>query len=523
MRASPTTEYFRGGGFKYFGLFFFPLLLIGGIILFSAYNWESARFMEAIGKKELNKVMNGVGSLYRNLSARKTDVLFLSDLATHHGKSESEQLAQEYKDFSRRKAFYDQIHILDMQGFEHTRVNNNGGNPVIVAPDRLQDQADTYYFLHTLALNKGELYIAPFDLNKENNVIETPIKPTIRMGTPIYDQDGTKRGILVVNYLGNKLLEYFKMATIDEYGTAELVNNDGYWMASNDADLDWGFMYPDRLHLTYAKMYPDEWGRISTLTKGQFVTESGLFTYDTIIPFLEPYEMDGVHVQFVTTDYSWKVISHIPQSVIQSYKVKEIEKYIWMFAVVFVLILVISWLASMNVIRKKERKLELMQMAQYDYLTGLPNRMLFQTRLHEMLDVAKKTKQTLGVMFLDLDGFKQVNDMYGHDIGDMLLQRVGKRLQRCVTDSDIVARIGGDEFTVIIQVTSEHHIQHVARNFLDEMIRPIQIGEHTCQVGASIGISLYPDSADTVDQLMIQADSAMYQVKKSGKNGYHMA
>ncbi len=130
----------------------------------------------------------------------------------------------------------------------------------------------------------------------------------------------------------------------------------------------------------------------------------------------------------------------------------------------------------------------------------------------------------IAVLYLDLDGFKRVNDTLGHDTGDALLQEASKRIVACVRDSDTVARMGGDEFTVILcNVKTPESIERVAQKIVDAIAAPFDLNGKNCSVSVSIGISLYPNNGETPDQLMKSADSTMYQAKQSGKNCYRIA
>jgi diguanylate cyclase (GGDEF)-like protein/PAS domain S-box-containing protein len=159
--------------------------------------------------------------------------------------------------------------------------------------------------------------------------------------------------------------------------------------------------------------------------------------------------------------------------------------------------------------------------AYHDALTGLPNRSLFMDRLKHQLARAQRHRDVLAVMFVDLDHFKAVNDLLGHDIGDELLRQASARLQQCTRASDTVARLGGDEFTVILADTaSRDDARVVAAKIVEQMVQPFQIGGHTLNISATVGIALYPGDGDSVSALMTAADAAMYRVKRESRGGY---
>lgn len=154
-------------------------------------------------------------------------------------------------------------------------------------------------------------------------------------------------------------------------------------------------------------------------------------------------------------------------------------------------------------------------MAQHDVVTGLPNRSLFQDRLRQGLARGCRESRRIAVMFLDLDRFKEVNDTFGHDVGDVLLKEVGARLTRCLRKVDTVARLGGDEFTVIIEgFTERAQVTRIAQKILGTLCEPFDVNGRRISISGSIGIALHPDDALTEHDLLRRADEAMYRAKQ---------
>jgi diguanylate cyclase (GGDEF)-like protein len=167
----------------------------------------------------------------------------------------------------------------------------------------------------------------------------------------------------------------------------------------------------------------------------------------------------------------------------------------------------------------QERQSRLQILAHFDPLTGLYNRALYHDRLNQALLQAKRTKQTVAAMFVDLDNFKDINDTYGHRVGDILLKDVGERLRTIVRSSDTVARMGGDEFTLLLQnVGGRDNVLMLAGKILKHLSEPYRLEGNKTYITACIGIALFPDDGITGDELMKNADIAMYHAKKSGKN-----
>jgi diguanylate cyclase (GGDEF)-like protein len=171
--------------------------------------------------------------------------------------------------------------------------------------------------------------------------------------------------------------------------------------------------------------------------------------------------------------------------------------------------------------RLKQTNEQLLKLAQHDTLTALPNRILFYDRLNQAMTRANRDKGSFAVLFIDLDDFKIVNDTLGHDAGDALLREAAKRITACVRESDTVARMGGDEFTVIISnVRKPTSVESVAKKIGAILASQFDLNGKICSVSASIGIALYPDNGETAAQLVKVADDAMYAAKYSGKNCY---
>jgi diguanylate cyclase (GGDEF)-like protein/PAS domain S-box-containing protein len=162
------------------------------------------------------------------------------------------------------------------------------------------------------------------------------------------------------------------------------------------------------------------------------------------------------------------------------------------------------------------------QLAHFDAITNLPNRTLFYDRLDQAVARAKRYKQKFAILFLDLDGFKRVNDEFGHHVGDGLLKSVAERLLQNARDIDTVARVGGDEFVFILNnIDHAANVALVASKVSESLLQPFNVNGNTCSIGCSIGISIFPDDTDNTETLIKMADDAMYIAKKNGKSSYH--
>jgi diguanylate cyclase (GGDEF)-like protein len=173
--------------------------------------------------------------------------------------------------------------------------------------------------------------------------------------------------------------------------------------------------------------------------------------------------------------------------------------------------------------RASEMLIAAQHRANHDALTGLANRSLFDEILGRQLAICERTKANLAVLYIDLDGFKSVNDAHGHAVGDEVLRTVAKRIVDAVRKSDVAARPGGDEFAVILIHAGLEAAKGVAAKLIDSLSIPYSVGALTLQISASIGIAAYPDSGATGEVLSRRADEAMYKAKAAGKRCYAVA
>jgi diguanylate cyclase (GGDEF)-like protein/PAS domain S-box-containing protein len=176
----------------------------------------------------------------------------------------------------------------------------------------------------------------------------------------------------------------------------------------------------------------------------------------------------------------------------------------------------ISYLSTCSdVSHRKSDTAQLIRLAYHDTLTGLPNRRLLEDRMTQAIGAAKRDKKGLCVLFIDLDRFKPINDEYGHDIGDLVLQEIGARLKSSVRQGDTVARVGGDEFVIVLRnIITPHVAETVANTLLVKLTKPIQAQVHRLTVSASIGCATYPQDGQDIDALLRNSDVAMYHAKQ---------
>lgn len=177
--------------------------------------------------------------------------------------------------------------------------------------------------------------------------------------------------------------------------------------------------------------------------------------------------------------------------------------------------------SSTDITERRKLELELEKSANYDKLTGLPNRRLFFERLEQTVLDSEVENQKFALLFIDLDGFKYINDNHGHVFGDEVLTIVGKRLIECVRKTDTVARMGGDEFTVLIKnIEDKEIVEKIAKKIQDLLQEVMHIQDYECRINSSIGIAIFPSNGKDSETLLRKADASMYEVKRKGNGGY---
>jgi len=241
---------------------------------------------------------------------------------------------------------------------------------------------------------------------------------------------------------------------------------------------------------------------------------------DNFITLLRVEDEGNPHILAKTELPEYGITVHVENELatISSFK----KEYIW-FAILLstlgsLLVLVASgtMLYFQSVLRSKA---QLWRQANFDTLTDLPNRDMFRDRLAQEIKKSDRTGLPLALLLIDLDRFKEVNDTLGHDIGDILLQEAARRIVDCVRGSDTVSRLGGDEFTVVLtQLADSRHVEDIARKIIDRLAEPFLLHGEITHVSASLGITLYPGDASGIDDLMKNADQAMYAAKSDGRN-----
>jgi diguanylate cyclase (GGDEF)-like protein len=520
---------------KAMNLFLVLFLVIGSVLGGTAavlYRSTMNDIMIDLRKRETNAVGLEQTAVQVEFNSVANDALFLAgqnELIRFLDTGDRELLRDiqaEHMRLANINKTYDQIRFLDAAGNEVVRTNFDSGSALAVPENKLQNKRNRYYFTDCFALDKDAIFASPMDLNVENGAVERPLKPMIRIGTPVFDSRGNKKGILLINYKASYLLDRIIDTNTSFLGTKMLLNPDGYWLLGPSEDKRWGFMFPDRAEDTFARDFPEEWQRILETGDGQFSTDNGLFSFVTICPLLgglqyecapgQPQEADPVAT--APSRYFWILLSRVPPDAMKEHAKGLLLKLFLAGGGLFLFIAAGAWHLAMAITRRRIYQAQLVTWAMYDPLTGLPNRKLFHDTLTAAIAHARRHERRLALLYIDLDGFKAVNDTHGHKAGDDLLIQVGERLTSILRKSDTVARLGGDEFAVILAETGEEAAMRVGDKIIETMGRPFELGKTTASIGASVGIAICPNHGKSEEVLIKCADQAMYRSKEKGKS-----
>lgn len=263
-----------------------PLLLMANLIFYGLYIDQKNQKMDMLKNSAENLLLR-----QKQIIAKFSDTIIndLRIIINHHellamiennDLQPQDNLIHDLIQFAKFERTYDQLRYIDEDGKEIIRINFNDGKPESVETNQLQNKRDRYYFRDTIRLEKNRIFISPMDLNIEKGVIERPLKPMIRIGTPIFNRNGETKGILIINYLAKNLLDSFD--DLGETGRMLMLNRNGYFLKGMAPSEEWGFMYPDRIHDTFDKKFPGTWEEIRNNIKGSVENGLGLFTFDTV-------------------------------------------------------------------------------------------------------------------------------------------------------------------------------------------------------------------------------------------------
>lgn len=342
---------------KRFSIIFLPLAVLIAVVEVAIY-YTDVRTEESIIKaSQINNMdfqMELVASNFKSIvmdlvviaEQHQTKMIFESAEGSESRKNALNRVNRHLLKLLDSTGIYDNILLLDKTGTEIVRVNYNNGNPAIATKDKLQFKGNRYYFNDTFELGEREIFVSPFDLNVEEGKIEQPVKPIIRFGAPVFDHHGQKVGILIISYLGIKLINNIEKTTAKLQGNVMLLNSDGYWLHGRHPENNFGFMYEDKKNMTFENDFRDAWQQISNTESGQLINKDGMFTFTTIYPLMETWKSSTGgpgDSKIGAKSYHWKLVSHIPPDILYEKSQKLLGRLLLIFSVLFIFLLITSW------------------------------------------------------------------------------------------------------------------------------------------------------------------------------------
>ncbi len=337
--------------------------LFGGVAWWLAEDKIGSR--RALAKEaEIRNVTRAAEALSTAVDHVVRDVRFLAsyEVLRHAVGAQAPEtlpaLGESLASFSNSQRAYDKIRWIDERGMERVRVDLVQGEAAVVPQDALQDMGRRYFFADTMAAAPGEIYVSPLDLAAEQDRIEVPPKPTLRVGTPLFDRIGRPRGILLLNYSGRELLGAFQRAASTSAERIELLNRDGDWLKAPNPQDEWSFMFGARER--FATRHPGAWARVQAEERGQFEDDQGVWTFATVRPLAAGARSSTVAgelfapstARLAGADYYWKAVLRIPAEQLAASR-----KEVWFqYAPGLAFVLLLGLLASYRVARVLEER-----------------------------------------------------------------------------------------------------------------------------------------------------------------------
>lgn len=460
---------------------------------------------------------------------------------------------------------YQQVRLIAQadHGMERIRVDRGLQGPVVVQGADLQEKGHFDYVYEALQVPAGHTYLARLGLNREYGSHQAKDQPTAVLSMPVVGGDGVALGVAVINVdlaavfsgLGTELPQGFELF---------LSNTEGDYLVHPQVEKTFGFARGRRLLLqadvpqAQALIDGGSMQLLTTLDQGEYAQHPVLAAF--VVANVKGHSAEKRLVLGVTRPLApivaqansllhgtLRVLAGViaASAVLAFVLARLLVKPLAQMGQALAQFAQVGTMGSLPAQRSDEigalarevqtmgmqiqqqlallrdNQEELQHLAQHDMLTGLPNRRFLQERLTHALAQARRGGRTLALLFIDLDHFKDINDSLGHEAGDAALVTLAQRLQAHTREADTVARMGGDEFVVLVDSPADRaHIGTIAHKLLQAVQQPIAWQGHTLQVGASIGISCYPEDGETALDMLANADRAMYRVKAAGRNTY---
>ena len=350
---------------------FLVLIISVSLIITNTKNRSEQELFRGIEKNSADIAVKKIEKELFHVLSDLTILSSLNELESYLENNKNKEQLRDLKNYfisllANRKV-YDQARLIDSTGWELIRANYNNGEPVIVPDKDLQNKKDRYYFNEAFSLKYGEVFVSQLDLNIEHGIIEQPFKPVIRFATPVFDKNGNKKGIILLNFLGYQIVNFYPSKnekTVENQ--IMLLNSESYWLKGLSPDQEWGFMFDDKKDVKFSKLYPQEWKIIIDQEESQIETENGLFTFLTIYPVPQGLVSKNnsrtkSDKKIKSQDHFWKIISFVPKDTLYSQQKSRNRLAISIIVILASISFFTSWQVSKTSYLRKVANLELVE------------------------------------------------------------------------------------------------------------------------------------------------------------------
>lgn len=554
------------------------LAMVGALTagLTGLYAFQASR--QLLVESTQNQLLTSTQVLARRITLSRQEIIRNLEVLTHHpavrpvlqqgDTGMKARLAALFGLMMSANPSYFQIRLISASdhGLEQVRMDRQGDQPIEVSGDDLQEKGHYAYVAETLQLRAGEIYQSEIAVNHEHGTYAGLDEPALQLATPVTDEQGVTVGLIVINVDLNGM---FALLAADLPPTFKLflANEQGDILIHPDASRTFGFDKGRRV------LIQDEFAPTLDVVEGrrEHVVFEAKDWPQGRLPVVAAFigqSVDGPsHEHRLLLGLAQPLADIVEQADQLGSEILHIVLGLCVACLLLAILLARAFTRPINAMGEAARRFaagqplqalpverqdeigamarsfqqmqnqiarqlsdlkdnqeELEHLAQHDMLTGLPNRRLFQVDLEKAMGHARRYGGEVSVLFIDLDDFKDINDRYGHDTGDVVLREEANRLLGMMREGDTVARIGGDEFVVLLGApTLPAQLVAVAEKLLAGIREPIDVQGVAIQAGASIGISRYPQDGQTVSELLATADRAMYAVKAEGVGGFRFS
>ena len=508
---------------------FLMTFIILTIIVFSLIGLVTINIRDDMANSAENELTEDSSLITNSIAQVGVDVLLFKNILESYALNNQDYLNNNTKrneiaslglDWFNTKKKYNELKVVDENGNVKIQIKQDYENKKSVIVGEVNLNIETKKtFLEAKNLEENEIMISGFTLAEglnEVNVVDGSYIPTFTIITPFFSKNNNSnsnlKGYIIYNIYTDSITENIKNSNV------EIINKNGYYFFSNNPSYAVDGFFNDGL----VKKSWSEHNAFNPLIMEE--AKGSKLGYDDSVSY---YKITSSQIETSVRSLTQSNVKIKDSNIILVLTLKkhfsENKFYsllrIWQYLSPL-LIFIVSYIIAKTVdeisYNRDKVVLGFEEIANTDELTKLPNR---KKAFYDLGLMTKELKK-FGVFFIDLDGFKDINDIYGHDAGDKILIEFARRFNACISDSGVVYRIGGDEFLIIINTSDKEKLIDIANKLINECNKTVLIEDVNKIVGLSIGISIFDENKKSIDTLIDEADNAMYDIKKDCKNNY---